>query len=119
MNEKTAEDVRVHLQIIQSTISRMGMNSLYCKIVCVTLVASFSNISNITKTICICSIFMILICAIIDAIYLSCERVYRNKYDNYINSYSSHPPQVIYNIFDMNPGTEYYKPKNIGKAMKS
>lgn len=115
------DDIRVYLQILQSAISKIGMNSLYCKTLCLTLTGSFGFAGKLSCYTYIVSLMIIILCMIVDATYLSLERSYRDKYNNFIKYYDalSKLRGAQEGVFDMDPGDEYKKIINIIKSMKS
>ena len=69
----------------------------------------------------IVSLMIILLCMIVDATYLSLERSYRNKYNNFVKYYDFATKCRTYQegVFDMEPGDEYKKWRSVLNAMKS
>lgn len=114
------DDYRLYLQLLQSAISKLGMNSLYCKTLCLTLTASFGFVGELPIYVYALSLTIIFLCMTADAIYLSLERTFRDKYNIsvkcYRNSMSSSGHELV---FDMDPGSEYKKIRNIINSIKS
>ena len=97
------------------------MNSLYCKTLCLTLTASFGFAGKLSFYTYIVSLMIIILCMIVDATYLSLERSYRNKYNNFVKYYDFATKCRTYQegVFDMEPGDEYKKWRSVLNAMKS
>lgn len=120
-NSMTEAAILAYLQILQSTISRMGMNSLYCKILCGTLLAALGTIGSLSGcTFFLSSVFPLLVCAWADARYLSLERVYREKYNKTVEKYyRASDAENVPELFDMNPGKEYFDRYNQKRSVLS
>lgn len=114
------DDYRLYLQLLQSAISKLGMNSLYCKTLCLTLTASFGFVDKLPIFVYVLSLLIISLCMIADAIYLSLERTFRDKYNIAVKCYrESMDPSGYKLVFDMNPGNEYKKMCNIIDSIRS
>jgi len=99
----------------------MGMNSLYCKILCGTILAALGAVSGLKgHSFFLTATFPLIICSWADARYLSLERVYREKYDKTVEKYYRTPGNDdAPELFDMKPGNKYKSTDSQKKSFKS
>ena len=78
--------VQKHLEIMQGVINRMAENSRSCKIWCVTLVSAILVLVARTgePQHALIALAPTILFYILDAYYLSLERVFRRSYDNFV-----------------------------------
>lgn len=71
-----------HLEMIQGVISRQAKNSFQCKALAIILLTGLAglSVSNITDLL-ILGVGVVLIFWLLDAYYLSKERLFRNMYE--------------------------------------
>lgn len=99
-----SDDDRAYLSMLQSAISRMSTNSLYCKVVsgaCISVmlpVFSSLNNQNMTALLAIVVIFMLL-----DARYLSIERCYVKMFNTYVEKIKAEHIEIRKNLFNLTP----------------
>ena len=103
-----SQAVQTHLTLLQGIINRMANNSLLCKTLCVTLVAGVGAIaagSEKPKILWI-SILPILIFCILDTLYLSLEKGYRDKFIDFVKKIQTESLHIN-DLFDMKPPPDY------------
>jgi len=78
--------VRAHLEIMQGVIARMAENSRSCKVWCVTLVSAILILVARTgePRHALIALAPIVLFLVLDAYYLSLERVFRNSYNAFV-----------------------------------
>jgi hypothetical protein len=94
-HKENSQAIQTHLEITQSVIQRMAVNSASCKTWCITLVSAILVIvadKGKPQYASIAAIPTILF-LILDAYYLSLERMFRNSYNNLIEKL--HTDQVV------------------------
>lgn len=87
------EDVRKYLEFLQNIISRMANNSFKIKGWTITLTTAVLGILATQKLLTVKYISILLVPIIgfsmLDAYYLKQERIFRKKYDKFVNDYNS------------------------------
>ena len=88
------EDIRVHLQMMQSVITRMADNSRACKTWAVTLVAAIlvvvarfgtsSGETAIEPNAALIALVPTILFWVLDSYYLALERAFRNSYNDFV-----------------------------------
>jgi len=100
--------VQVHLNILQSIIQRMAANSASCKTWCITLVSAILVIvaNQGIARFALIAFIPTLVLLILDAYYLSLERVFRQSYDNFVEKLHKGVVKEndIYSISPKGPG---------------
>lgn len=76
--------LHTHLNLLQGVINRMAGNSALCKTLCITLVAAIAAIaaSGSKPGAVWVALLPLLIFAVLDMMYLSLEKGFRDKYDD-------------------------------------
>lgn len=79
--------VQSHLTILQNVIQRMASNSTACKTWCITLVSAVLVIvaDKGKPDYAFISFLPIIVFAFLDAYYLTLERSFRVRYDDFVN----------------------------------
>lgn len=118
---RNAPAMLTYLNMLQSAISRMGMNSLYCKILCGTILAALGTVSDLKGcSFFLTALFPLFVCSWADARYLSLERVYRKKFNKTVDKhYRDCPHDDAPELFDMDPGKEYLNCENQKQSFRS
>ena len=92
------EDIRVHLQMMQSVITRMADNSRACKTWAVTLVAAILVVvarfgtpngdeTALGEDLALIALVPTVLFWMIDMYYLALERGFRDSYENFVNQF--------------------------------
>jgi hypothetical protein len=108
MNEKILEilnqpSINTYLNFLQSNISRMNSNSNNIKILIATIYAFLIAINKIDDIkIFLTFIIMLFIGFILDTYYLAIEKIYRKKFNNFIENINNENFNIK-DIFDMKP----------------
>lgn len=108
-----------YLTILQGVINRMANNSLYCKIICVTFLPAIIVSDMDANYFLSIAVFIILLTAYLDLSYLSLERVYVKKYNDFVNLMrENNDIEIKKCIYDLKP-TEYHSAKTLRKVASS
>lgn len=113
--KKDDASVITYLQMIQNVISRMATNSGACKVLVATILTALSfneSISVITYLIVIVYGF------IEDSYYLAHERIYREKYNNFLDMINNEKVDEKC-IYEMKPRNSNYEGELFFKMIKS
>lgn len=113
--KKDNPSVIAYLQMLQDTITRMANNSGACKVLVLTV---FTALSFNQSTPCAVKIAVIIYGCIADAYYLALERIYREKYNNFVDKLNKEQIEET-NIYDMKPRNTNYDGEMFFKVLKS
>lgn len=101
------EDIRVHLQMMQSVIARMADNSRACKTWAVTVVAAIlvtvSRIEIMADSglgVAWIAVVPVTVFGCLDVYYLASERWFRKRYSEFVGQLHSQPldPKALFHI---------------------
>lgn len=105
LNLKNESSVICYIQLLQNNIARMSSQSGIIKAsmcvvytILITIILSIEKMNNFWWI----AIVLTIIGAIIDAYYLALEKIYVNKYNDFINNLNSNNVDVD-KIYDMKP----------------
>ena len=104
---------------LQWIISRFAQQSMHCKTTCAALTVGTIVLStrNGGNYFCLCLLIIAIFC-FLDCYYLSLERLYRNKFNKFIECLSSGTASKNM-LFDMRPNYKHYEFSKIVESFKS
>lgn len=106
---KDRESICTYIQILQDVITRMGTNSSNIKALIAVIYTIFVTVIiavNKLKEYCWIGLIIAFIGILMDTYYLALERMYRKKYNKFLESVNENKIEED-KIFDMNPkGTD-------------
>ncbi len=120
------EDIRAHLQMMQSVITRMADNSRACKTWAVTLVAAILVVvarfggsddeSAFDKNAALLALVPALMFWVLDSYYLALEQSFRDSYKSFVSNLQAGKPvkSLVFKIEKSGPMM-----KNLLKSQKS
>lgn len=114
------EEAYLYMTLLQGVINRMETNSALYKTSCVAFVGIICAVSSsLNKSSILWVAYLItIIFSLIDALYLSLEKGYRDKYIQLSNAFLS-DFKISGKPFDLMPNKEYFTIKNLHECYKS